>query len=307
MDPKRYREENFAAYIALILCAVLLACLTAPPLFNLLLRVARTVPLLDSLRDATFEQVISRITLIYLILGGVVLHRWLRPVRWRTIGLPPLPSRWRIMRSGWFLAAATILPLLLLAWASGSYVWHPGSMARVVSRIVAYFAAGLLISCIEEVLFRGALFGSLRRRLHWLPAAILISLFFSLVHFFRPEFPAGIAHAHWDSGFRLLPHIFYRTTETAHYIPFSINLFLMSLGLCVLCYRMGHIYFIIGLHAGWVFCLQLGRVLFRNVHPDHPLFGVSANISRSWSATLMLVLFLVYAALRKVPVPGQDQ
>ena len=282
--------------LALVGVALLLACLTAPLIFNGLIALGRAVPAFEGLRDLHFEPVIARMLLIYLLLGFYPAVRWAGVRSPAAVGLVRgLPWR-RELLMGWGVGLLSVGLLLVWAWAAGAYVWAPDSWDRVAVRVIGYLVGGLLVGYIEEVFFRGALYGALRRVAGLLPAAVLVSLFFALVHFLSPEHPEGIVHGHWYSGFALIPHVLYRTEDLNHYVPFAFNLFLMGWVLSAFYERQGHLYGVIGLHAGWVWLLQGSRSFFERDPLVLPwLFGASANMGRSWVATAMLGLLLVWA------------
>ncbi len=294
-------ERMLRAVLLLIATAFLLACGTAPFIFNGLIAVGRAVPMLEGLRDLYFEEVISRLALIYLLLGFYPAVRLAGARSMAEFGLVG-GVRWtREIVRGWLAGVLSVGLLFVIAWLSGAYVWAPDTWGRVAGRVVGYLVGGLLIGLIEETFFRGALFGLLRRIVAWLPAALAVSVFFSLVHFLRPEHPTGIVHGHWYSGFRLIPHLVRVTHDVEFYFPFALTLLLMGLVLCALYRRQGHLYFIIGLHAGWVLMLQGGRRFFDR-DPDVLgwLFGTSDNMGRSWAATALLAgLFIATLCLPK--------
>lgn len=118
-----------------------------------------------------------RVVYLLMLYGGLVaLLRW----RWRAE--PP--------RIGWGdLKTAGQVGLLGLAFvmlqrACLGAAWHPENPTAA-----AWFSALLLsfpIAAVEEAVFRGYLYGSLRHSMRPLPAALAVSGFFALVHLFRP-------------------------------------------------------------------------------------------------------------------------
>ncbi len=295
LSPAQSRQL-LGALFALVFGVVLFVCVTAPALFHLLLMTGRRYEALTSLRNIPFETFLARYVVICFVIGLIPLARLIKTYWRAAFGLVQMERWGQAMWVGWRFGVLSVAAILFVAWAFGAYTWEPVSTTRLIGRLVVYGIGSFLIGVIEEVFFRGALFGALRQVIRWVPAAIATSVFFAAMHFISPEHPAGIAHAHWYSGFALLPHIFFRTSDLSHYWPFAINLFLVGLILCALYQRHGHVYYLIGLHAGWVIAMQAGRLLFE-LQPglDSWFWGTSTNVARSWLATMMLSLMAVIA------------
>lgn len=71
--------------------------------------------------------------------------------------------------------------------------YHPlggltATNTNLVIRAALFFAAAIGAPIFEEIFFRGALFGSLRRRFRFWPSALLSSAFFAILH---PQLPLG--------------------------------------------------------------------------------------------------------------------
>jgi membrane protease YdiL (CAAX protease family) len=279
--------------VAVIGITVVLACATAGPVFNGLLSMGRTWTALEWLRDLTFEEVLSRLALIYLLVMAYPALRWAGVKDLKVVGFDAEQPWLRMLFRGWLLGVFSVVLVYILAMALGAYVWNPDSLGKLAGRLAAYFLGGLIIGFVEELFFRGALFGMLSRLVAWWPAALVVSFFFALMHFIRPQSIEGVVHGSWTSGFELLPNIIYRTSDLNHYVPFALTLFLLSLYLCALYRRQGHVHMAIGLHAGWVLALQMGKFLFDRDLEHWPVFGISDNLSRSWAATLLMMVFLL--------------
>lgn len=296
-DSENKGQRQLLGLSALILGSVLLACTTAPAVFNAIQGLREAVPAFREALDYPFGRVISRLFLLYLVGGFLPCLKWAGIRSPADFGFGPHPAWKREICRGWRMGMYSIGMLLLIAWATGSFVWEPAAAGRMVSRSMAYLIGGLLIGLFEEGFFRGGLFGGARRVFHWIPSMLVLSAFFSFVHFIRPESPEVIETAHWYTGFHILPHLLYQSDIVWKYMPFALNLFLMGVVLTLLFQRQGHVYYISGMHAGWVMALQMGRLLFGN-DPDRLLyvFGISPNIGRSWAATALLIVMAILAA-----------
>jgi membrane protease YdiL (CAAX protease family) len=167
-----------------------------------------------------------------------------------------------------------------------------------------YFTIGaLLVGTLEELFFRGFLFGSLRARLPALLAAALSSVVFSALHFMKPRLPEPLPDITWWSGYALLPHLF-STFRADQDWPFALTLFFMGLALCGLYRRHRHLCGVAGLHAGWVWVLQTADYLLdRSKLVSSAWYGPGDLISRGYLAVLVAALF---AALAWRAPPGED-
>lgn len=123
-----------------------------------------------------------------LVIGTLALARWLLRARPRDLGF--LPLRWADIRYGvkfgLGLFAASIAIGLLQAAMFGkppqavaqALAGHSGLEAMVLDLV----SIAILTPVAEELLFRGLLFGALRQRLPFIPAAVTSSLLFTVVH-----------------------------------------------------------------------------------------------------------------------------
>lgn len=288
--------RRVGALCGYLVAVVLLACMTSPYLFNLLMFCGRRVDMLAGLRRIEFHEIISRLAMIYVVLGFIPFMRVANISSLETVGLVKGMNWKGALGRGMALGVCTLGILLGWGWLLDAYHWDPAEPARLFSRLAAFGVGVFIIGYLEELFFRGTLFGMLRQAMPVVPAALIIGLLFSAIHFVDPEYPNGIVHGHWYTGFSLLPHLFGPVHDNYADGFFFINLLLIHLVLSAYYHRQGHIYFIIGLHAGWVFTLQGGRLLLdRDATVLYALFGMTDNVARSAAATCMLLLFLGHA------------
>lgn len=280
--------------LAVLAGSVLLTCLTAPPLFNAVLWIGREWDW-SPLRRLSFEPLMTRLFMIYLVLGLTWAYRRLGDINAASIGLLP-GLRWpqRVGR-GILIGFVSVCIVLLPALWSGAWMWEPDAWTRIVTRLLHFAVGALLISYIEEVFFCGTCFGALRRLVHWFPAALAVSVTFALIHFLRPQHPEGIVYGQMWTGFSLLPHLLRITSDVRFYFPFGLTLFLMQLTICTYYQRQGHVYHVIGLHAGWVLGLQSARLFFKPDPLVDSFWYDSSNLARTYAASLLIGVFLLHA------------
>jgi hypothetical protein len=103
----------------------------------------------------------------------------------------------------------------------------------------------------EELLFRGVVFGSLRRQFSFTTAALSSATLYALVHFFqRPEAPVSVGP--W-TGLEMLARMLSGLSQPSQVFPGILTLGAIG-GLLAWCReRTGALWLPLGLHAGWIF------------------------------------------------------
>ncbi len=191
-----------------------------------------------------------RVVYLLMLYGGLValLRR-----RWR---LEPPAIGWGSPGLATRVAALGLVFVALQRLCLGS-AWHPQPPTGA-----AWFSALLLsfpIAAVEEAVFRGYLYGSLRHRLRPAPAALLVSAFFALVHLFRPG----------DLAFKL---------------AYGFGLLLAALVLTLLAERAG-VWSAATMHATWI----MAAVLDPPGHVDPGLWtGLRGEMAAGLCSWLLL-------------------
>jgi CAAX protease family protein len=199
---------------------------------------------------------------------------------------------WQILRGfalGWASLAAVALAALTCG-ASALLLTH--SAAEVFRHLINATLAAVVVAILEELVFRGALFGLLRRAMPWPAALILSSAVYSAVHFIKKGEVA--MPVQWDSGLSLLWAMFCHPPAL---IPAFLTLFVAGAILALAYQRTGALYFSIGLHAGWIFWLKSYQFLF---HPSgaHPSFWGGETLIDGWLSFLVLAVIFVLIVWR---------
>jgi membrane protease YdiL (CAAX protease family) len=308
MNPHR-TPRPILALVLLLTVPILLGATLAPHAFNGLRALGEHTDALGKLTEARFERVTSRIVMIItaLLLVPVVRLTGLWPsVR---AGLAASPERWRALAASLVLGLASMAAVFALGWFNDAFVVSPkftGWMS-FSGYFLAFLAGAAFIGLFEEIFFRGIVFGALRTQLAFPLAAFLSSLFFSAIHFFRPLYPAVIEHASWYTGFAIIPHMFDRFVFE-HDVWFALTLFMMGLTLSLHYERRGHLYTIIGLHAGWVLAMRTGAQLFDRNHEVFPVFiGRSDTLTKGLLALVVITVFFLAECRRAHRDRGNDR
>ena len=227
-------------------------CLLAPP-FYWLGRWAVDADLLPQIEGFGFQKYFNRAILVIALISVWPFLRWIGVRRWTDLGLEPNPHRFKDLAWGigvglvglWIVALLSILTDA--AWLRTSE-WH---------KLLAILATAVTVPILEEALFRGALFGLLRRNLSWPTALGFLSFFFAVIHFLKkPHGAPRITDVHWYSGFEHLPRIFWQFGEPQLVIGGWVSLFLVGWILGYTVVRTRSLYWAMGLHGGWIFALQ---------------------------------------------------
>ena len=243
-----------------------------------------------------FHRYFNRCLLGLALLGLGVLCRFSGIQSASEIGWINPRKQWAWLGKGLLLGLATLTAVAILPLLTGTREILP---TPVLEDWMRHFGnaliAGVLVAVIEETLFRGVLFGLLRRDLPWRTAAVTGSLFFAAMHFLDQK--PNIESITWTSGFSALPMMVLDFGNDPYGAAKFINLTLAGIFLCALWQHTGNLYCSIGVHAGWIFCLKTNGFLTQSaVATPSSLWG-SGEISDGWAATPLLVI-LVWVMLR---------
>lgn len=172
---------------------------------------------------------------------------------------------------------------------------------HILSAAASGLASGLVVGLIEEFFFRGPLQGGMRRTQAFWPTAILISLFYSIVHFIRPTPLQGQALDIHSSLGMILGGLG-QLAEIQAYADSFLTLVLAGIFLSMIRERSGSLFMAIGVHAGWVLVIRLTKAL-SDTDQDSPwiwTIGDYDNVT-GWLASGVIALFAVAYWIRGKP------
>src|SRR5438477_12415361 len=178
--------------------------LLAPWLYWSVQLLAPILPALQKLADHPFHRYLSRSLLALALIGLWPLLRSLGARGLQETGLVKPTGQWHRLLGGFargFLSLACAAVVVLTAGARelGTEL----SAGRLAGKVLGAALTAGVAAVLEEVLFRGAIFGALRKTCRPPAALVVSSVIYAIVHFFaRPQSPAAI---HWSSGLALLP------------------------------------------------------------------------------------------------------
>jgi len=219
---------------------------------------------------------------------------------WQELGFARRGRPGRQILRGFALGWASLAAVALLALACGANVFiMTHSTAEVFHYLINATWAAVVVAILEELVFRGALFGLLRWTMPWPAALIISSAVYSAVHFIQK---ADITlPVQWYSGLALL---WAMLSHTPPLIPAFLTLFVAGAILALSYQRIGALYFSIGLHAGWIFWLKSYRFLF-HASGAHPSFWGTDTLIDGWLSFLVLAFIFVLIARQKKPTRSE--
>ena len=198
------------------------------------------------------------------------------------------------------LALAAAVPLIAGVRATAADV----STGDLIRHLFNASVSAVLVAILEELLFRGAVFGSLRRLHGFTAAALLSSGLYSLVHFFDRPAPPDVVGA-W-TGWSTLGAMLHGFTEVDRLIPGFLSLAVAGWLLAWCREQTGSLTVSIGLHAGWIFWLKSFGFLTRDTHsPGTSGFWGTAKLYDGWPAFgILLAVALMLWGRPRLPREG---
>jgi uncharacterized protein len=235
--------KDAAKLFAYFFTVVIGGALLAPPLFWSAHHFSAFFAKFD------FESFFHRALLICAVVSLWPLVRWLRLHSFRDLQLDKNRHTLRDVVAGILLAG---IPLLVGAVALIATRIFLFKNAVPWSSLGAVLAAAIAVPLIEELFFRGLLFGILLRSLRPVVATLITSGFFAIVHFLKaPTRPSESVT--WRSGFHSIANSFAQFADPMMLLASFTTLFLIGWILADARLRTRSLFLPIGLHSGWVF------------------------------------------------------
>jgi uncharacterized protein len=243
------------------------------------------------------ERLMARLTQVFILLGFWPLLRWLHLADRESLGYGVAPGvLLRALAVGWLLGVAILLvQAIVLLQLHVLVPSAPPGWFFLVRKAGLAVATGLLVGLLEETFFRGALFYAIRRREGLVPAVIWSAALYAAAHFLKPgALPAGTPFD-WSGAFMMATRMFSDSLAGCN-LDSMAAIFAAGVLLALVRERTGHLGWCIGLHAGWVFVIQVTRRL-TDVNPQSGLTFLVGGYDDfiGWLATAWIgVLAVVY-------------
>ena len=273
-------------YIAVVFIG---GALLAPWPYWLAQYAARALPHVAS---APFHRFLDRSFLILALAGLWPLLRALGATTWREVGITPPYGQWNKLGGGLLLGLGSLALVAGIATGFGGFQFAKTADAhKIVSTVFSAAGTAIVVAVLEEILFRGGIFGGLRRVLYWPFALAASSAIYAIVHFLRPADPAGAVG--WNSGLVLLPRVLGGFADFHALVPGFFTLTLAGALLGLAYKRTGNLFFSIGLHAGWILVLKTFGALTVQTPGAATWFWGTSKMFDGWLALLVLSAALV--------------
>jgi uncharacterized protein len=268
---------------------LLIGALLAPCLFWLVQSAAHSSSAFQGLAQQPFHRFVSRSLLIVAIVGLWPMARQLQIRSWRELGFWFSPEAKRQFGQGLLLGFFTLAIVAVLALTFGARRWNFGlSLSALGTKLLEAVAVALVVAVIEEVIFRGAIFGSLRKRHNWITALVLSSGIYAWFHFFRR--PASPDIITWTSGFQVLAQMLRGFADLQSLVPGFFVLFLAGTILAMAVQRTNGLWFSIGTHAGWIVWLKIYGTLTVAVPAANGALWGTTKLTDGWLAGVVLLI-----------------
>lgn len=225
----------------------------------------------------SFRQIINRLTQLFLILSIFPVMAYLK-IDKTELGFAPRLIFLKQLLQGFLLGFVTLMPVFIALYILGVNVIDEGQSwtALFLSKhLVINLMLALLISLIEEPLFRGILLTSLSKKLSVIAAILISSIYYAGLHFFSSKTDIPLQEITLFSGFKLLGEAFGNLWHveiiSAFLALLMVGIFLgivrtqskASLGLCI------------GCHTCWVWQIKMSKKLLNTDFSSEYIYLVS--------------------------------
>ncbi len=275
--------------LLVLLVAISLSCLLA---FFVIKGVGDVVP---------FQKIISKSTQLLLILSIFPTMKLLN-IDKEQLGFAARPIFLKQLSQGLVLDLLTLLPIFVILYIAKINVLDTTvhwTLGLVVAKLAYSLFLALIISLIEEPLFRGILITGLSKKMPVVLAIIISAIYYASLHFLDNNIVIPAQDVHLFSGFALLGGAFANVFNPIMFSSFlslmTVGIFLASvtiqiktsLGLCI------------GCHACWVWQIKMSKSLFdTNMFSDYLYLvgnydGIIGSLVTGW-LTLEIVKYFIY-------------
>jgi len=250
------------ALLIYIIAVFIGGALVAPPLYWLVQWIAHTFPHLIGSKIATapFPRFVNRAILGIALIGLWPLVKNLEFKSLPEVGIVRPRGQWKRLGAGFLIGLLSLAIVAGIAFACHArQVNERFSGNEIAHKLLGAAATAVVTAILEELLFRGAIFGALRKVFHWVFAMVISSMIYAILHYFESAKTTDAVT--WLSGLQLLPLMFRNLGDLHTILPGVLNLTVAGMLLAWAYQRTGNLYFSIGLHMGWIFWVKAYAVV----------------------------------------------
>ncbi|NOZ22698.1 MAG: CPBP family intramembrane metalloprotease [Planctomycetes bacterium] len=303
-------QKLILAFVAI----VLLACVLSP-IAKLYVdgRVQKSEGLADKLhydevtKTYRFGKVFRRTLMVSAIIVLIAMGRALQIGSVAKQGYLCRKGWWRDLASGAGIGMVSMAAFLAILYLLGATMWRTDIDASgLISNIAKFLLAVACIGLFEETLFRGVVLQTLMKDMRFLFAAVLSSVLYSLLHFFKANVPVGMG-GDWLIGFRALEVCFTPLVTDPTIIPAFLGLFLLGMVFAYAYRWTSALYLPIALHASWVFALKTSaKLLYLGIGHPPWLYGTKQIVDGLLGCVFLLVVLILLCLLYRRPSAKQE-
>jgi membrane protease YdiL (CAAX protease family) len=253
-----------------------------------------------------FRQILTRSTQLFLVLSIFPAMAYLK-INKEALGFAPTWLFFKQLLQGFGLGFITLLPVFIILSVLEINVLDETQVVTVgllAKTMTINLLLALLISLIEEPLFRGLLLVSLHKKMSVIAAILISSIYYAGLHFLSIKTDLPVQDINAFSGFKLLGEAFGNLINPANLPAFfallMVGIFLgvlrtqvkVSLGLCI------------GCHTCWVWQIKMSKKLFNTDLSSEYLYlvsdydGIIGPLVAGW-LLLAIAGYFIYQQLNK--------
>ncbi len=261
--------------------------------------------IIQTFGELSLQKVINKTTQVFLVLSIFPAMVYLN-VNKHDLGFASKRLFFKQLLQGFGLGLVSLLPVFMVLYALGisvidnTYAW---TLAGLAEKTTIALLLALLISLIEEPLFRGILLISLTRKLPAIAAILISAAYYAALHFIKPKTQLPTHAINLSSAFQLMGEAFANLLNpdiaSAFLALWMVGIFLgvlrtqvnTSLGLCI------------GCHTSWVWQIKMNKTLFNTDYSADYAYLVNAYdgvIGLLVAGWLMIVLLGYEGYQRKI-------
>ncbi len=245
------------------------------------------------------RKIISKSTQVLLVLSIFPLSQRLK-MSWTELGFAPRRQFIKQMGQGVLLGLLTLLPVLLLLYELDVHIIDESrdwTLIKAVKKIVLSLVLALLISFVEEPLFRGILLAAFRRKMTIVGAIILSSFYYAALHFLKSKTDIPYEQLNIASGFQLMAEAFVNWINP-EIVSALLALWVVGIFLAIIRTEFGNSLGVcIGCHTSWVWQIKVSKdFLDTNPQSDYLYLvssydGVVGPLVTLWLLAPIIVYF----------------